>query len=147
MPLKLERDDQTTINLTPMIDIVFLLIIFFMVSTKFSELNEVERDLSINVPTVANATALTSAPKKRVIEVFSDGSIKLDQESISLADLETKLDAAQKQYRKLGVVVRGDGRSAYQCIADVLATCRKARITDLNLKVREASRVQSNSLR
>jgi biopolymer transport protein ExbD len=138
MPLKLERDDQTTINLTPMIDIVFLLIIFFMVSTKFSELNEVEKDLAINVPTVANANALTSAPKKRLIEVFSDGSIKLDQENISLADLGDQLDVAQKQYRKLGVVVRGDGRSAYQRIADVLATCRKARITDLNLKVREA---------
>jgi biopolymer transport protein ExbD len=136
MPLKLERDDQTTINLTPMIDIVFLLIIFFMVSTKFSELNEVEKDLAINVPTVANANALTSAPKKRLIEVFSDGSIKLDQENISLADLGDQLDVAQKQYRKLGVVVRGDGRSAYQRIADVLATCRKARITDLNLKVR-----------
>lgn len=138
MPLKLEREDQTTINLTPMIDIVFLLIIFFMVSTKFSELNEVEKDLAINVPTVTNANALTSAPKKRLIEVFSDGSIKLDQENISLADLGNQLDAAQKQYRKLGVVVRGDGRSAYQQIVDVLATCRKARITDLNLKVREA---------
>lgn len=138
MPLKLERDDQTTINLTPMIDIVFLLIIFFMVSTKFSELNEVEKDLAINVPTVANANALTSAPKKRLIEVFSDGSIKLDQENISLAELGSKLGAAQKQYRKLGVVVRGDGGSAYQHIADVLAACRKARITDLNLKVREA---------
>lgn len=138
MPLKLEREDQTTINLTPMIDIVFLLIIFFMVSTKFSELNEVEKDLAINVPTVTNANALTSAPKKRLIEVFSDGSIKLDQENISLADLGNQLDAAQKQYRKLGVVVRGDGRSAYQQIVDVLATCREARITDLNLKVREA---------
>ena len=72
MPLKIEREDQNAINLTPMIDIVFLLIIFFMVSTKFSELNEVERDLAINVPTVSDATALTAAPNKRLVEVSKD---------------------------------------------------------------------------
>ena len=67
MPLKIQRDDQTSINLTPMIDIVFLLIIFFMVSSRFTELNE--RDLALQVPAVANANALTSAPRKRVINV------------------------------------------------------------------------------
>ena len=140
MPLKIEREDQNAINLTPMIDIVFLLIIFFMVSTKFSELNEAERDLSINVPTVSNATALTSAPKKRLIEVARDGTIRLDQQPVTLSGLSMKLTAAKKQYPKLGVVVRGDGKSDFQPIASVLATCRKAQITDLNLKVREASR-------
>ncbi len=140
MPLKIEREDQNAINLTPMIDIVFLLIIFFMVSTKFSELNEAERDLSINVPTVSDATALTSAPNKRLIEVADDGSIKLDQRKVSLDDLSIRLSAAQQQYPKLGVVIRGDGHSAYQHIAAVLATCRRAQITDLNLKVQQASR-------
>ena len=140
MPLKIEREDQNAINLTPMIDIVFLLIIFFMVSTKFSELNEAERDLSINVPTVSDASALTSAPKKRLIEVSRDGTIMLDQQPVTLNGLSMKLTAAKKQYPKLGVVVRGDGKSDFQPIASVLATCRRAQITDLNLKVREASR-------
>lgn len=139
MPLKIEREDQNAINLTPMIDIVFLLIIFFMVSTKFSELNETERDLSINVPTVSDATALTSAPKKRLVEVAQDGTITLDQSRVTLDGLRIKLTAAKKQYPKLGVVVRGDGRSDFQPIASVLATCRQAQITDLNLKVRQAS--------
>ena len=139
MPLKIEREDQNAINLTPMIDIVFLLIIFFMVSTKFSELNEAERDLSINVPTVSNATALTSAPKKRLVEVAQDGTITLDHRQVTLNGLKTKLTAAKKQYPKLGVVVRGDGRSDFQPIASVLATCRQAQITDLNLKVRQAN--------
>ena len=44
-----------------MIDIVFLLIIFFMVGTKFSELNEIERDIALQVPQVTDARALTSA--------------------------------------------------------------------------------------
>ena len=140
MPLKIEREDQNAINLTPMIDIVFLLIIFFMVSTKFSELNEVERNISINVPTVSDATALTSAPKKRLVEVASDGTITLDQRRVTLEGLSLQLIAAKKQYPKLGVVVRGDGQGVFQHVASVLATCRKAQVTDLDLRVRQASR-------
>ena len=140
MPLKIEREDQNAINLTPMIDIVFLLIIFFMVSTKFSELNETERNISINVPTVSNATALTSAPKKRLVEVAQDGTITLDQNQVTLDGLRIRLTAAKKQYPKLGVVVRGDGRSNFQPIASVLATCRQAQINDLDISVRQASR-------
>ena len=141
MPLKIEREDQNAINLTPMIDIVFLLIIFFMVSTKFSELNEVERDLAINVPAVSDATALTAAPNKRLVEVSRDGSIKLDRHAVTLSELKSKLSAAKQQYPKLGVVIRGDGRGALQHSVEVLATCRKAQITDLNITLKQASRI------
>ena len=141
MPLKIEREDQNAINLTPMIDIVFLLIIFFMVSTKFSELNEVERDLAINVPAVSDATALTAAPNKRLVEVSRDGSIKLDRHAVTLGEVKSKLSAAKQQYPKLGVVIRGDGRGALQHSVEVLATCRKAQITDLNITLKQASRI------
>ena len=137
MPLKLQRDDQTTINLTPMIDIVFLLIIFFMVSTRFSELNEAERDIAINVPTVSTARALTAAPRKRVVNVFEDGSITLDRRQVTLRQLQTELAAAQRQYHKLGVVVRGDAEGKYQHVTSVIAAIRKADIADLSLSVRE----------
>jgi len=140
MPLKIEREDQNAINLTPMIDIVFLLIIFFMVSTKFSELNDVERELAVNIPAVSNATALTAAPNKRVIEVDSDGSISLDQQPVTLNELSLKLSAAQRQYPKLGVFIRGDTQAAYQHVLEVVATCRKAKITNFGFAHREASR-------
>ncbi len=138
MPLKVQRDDQTSINLTPMIDIVFLLIIFFMVGTKFSELNEVERDIALQVPQVTDAHALTSAPRRKVINVHRDGRIILDKESVSIQELKSKLSAAQQQYQKLGVTIRGDGESRYQKVADVMATCRQAEITDLTIAVRNA---------
>lgn len=137
MPLKIQRDDQSSINLTPMIDIVFLLIIFFMVGTKFSELNETERDITILVPTVTNAQALTSAPRKRVINVHQDGQIVLDQKPVTLDQLQLELVSARQQYNKLGVVIRGDESSRYGRVAQVIATCKKADISDLNISVRE----------
>ena len=83
---------------------------------------------------------MTAAPKKRVINVFEDGSVTLDQKQVSLSQLKAELSAAQKQYRKLGVVVRGDAESLYQHVANVIATCRKAEIADLNLSVQEIRR-------
>ena len=52
MPLKLQHDEMPTMNLTSMIDVLFLLIIFFMVATKFDEM---ERNIEIDVPQVAQA--------------------------------------------------------------------------------------------
>ena len=59
MPLKTLVDDAPTLNLTPMIDVVFLLIIFFMVGTKFTEL---ERTIALQVPQVSSAVPLSAAP-------------------------------------------------------------------------------------
>ena len=138
MPLKTQHDEQPSINLTPMIDIVFLLIIFFMVGTKFSELSEAERDLALQVPEVAETGTITSAPKKRVINVFPDGRIILDEEPVDLKTLKEKLVASVKQYAKTGVVIRGDASSAFQNVAEVVAVCHQAEISDLNLSVRVA---------
>ena len=126
-----------SINLTPMIDVVFLLIIFFMVGTKFSELNEQERDIALTVPQVTDAHALTAAPNKRVINVFSDGHIELEKRTVTITELLAELAVARQQYQKLGVVIRGDADSRYQNVANVIATCRKADITDLNISVSE----------
>lgn len=138
MPLRVQRDEQPSVNLTPMIDIVFLLIIFFMVGTKFSELNEAEKNIALNVPEVKSATALTAAPKKRVINVFEDGQVTLDATPVSLSELTTELKNARQQYKGLGVVVRGDAAAFYQHVADVLAACNSAEISDLGISVRVA---------
>ena len=88
MPLKTRKEDLSSINLTPLIDIIFLLIIFFMVGSRFTELNEPEKDIALNVPKVTNAKALTSAPRHRVINVFKDGTVQLDDDTVSLDELK-----------------------------------------------------------
>lgn len=139
MPLKIHRDEQTSINLTPMIDIVFLLIIFFMVGSRFSEIQQTERDIALRVPQVQSAQALTHTPGKRIINVYSDGQITLDQKSVTLPELENQLATARQQYQKLGVVVRGDRESQFDQVAQVIATCERVKIRDLNIAVSSQS--------
>ena len=134
MPLKTHVDEQPTLNLTPMIDIVFLLIIFFMVGTKFSEL---ERKIGLHIPEVSNVEALTAAPEPKVVNVYGDGQITLDRMPVdSLAELTERLAAAKSQYSDLGVLVRGDASGRFQNVAEVLNACKQADVRELGIAVR-----------
>jgi biopolymer transport protein ExbD len=135
MPLKTHIDEQPTLNLAPMIDVVFLLIIFFMVGTQYSDL---ERSLPLDLPEVSEGGALTSAPEKRVINVYRDGRITLDQQSVSLDELTNRLAQARSQYQDTGVVVRGDGAGPFQHVAEVLNACKQAGISELAISVKLA---------
>lgn len=135
MPLKTHQDEQPSLNLTPMIDIVFLLIIFFMVGTKFTELSEAEQSLPLEVPKVSKAGALTAAPTKRVINVFRDGSVTLDRQPMSLAQLDQDLRQALIDYPKIGIVIRGDAEGRFQNVANVLAVCREAGVSNFAISV------------
>ena len=136
MPLKTHVDEQPTLNLTPMIDIVFLLIIFFMVGTKFSEL---ERKIGLRVPEVTNAEALTSAPEPKVVNVYRNGGITLDRTPVTLRELTQTLTAARSQYADLGVLVRGDANGRFQRVAEVLNACKQADVRELGISVRPAA--------
>ncbi len=133
MPLKTQRDEPPALNLTPMIDVVFLLIIFFMLGTKFTEL---ERKIELRIPEVTRAETLTPAPDPRIINVYRDGTITLDRETVSLDQLKEKLAQAAEQYSQLGVLVRGDAQGSFQRIAEVLNACKQAQVRHLGIAVR-----------
>lgn len=137
MPLKTYVDEQPGLNLTPMIDIVFLLIIFFMVGTKFSEL---ERNIGLQVPEVNDTGTLTAAPEKRVINIYHDGQLTLDRDDVTLEELSSRLTAARAQYADLGVLIRGDATSPFQNVAEVLNACKQAGIAEMGVSVKLASR-------
>ena len=118
-----------------MIDVVFLLIIFFMVATKFSEL---ERNIELTLPEVAAPVALTAPPRDRVVNVFADGRLALDDERLSLADLTVRLTEARREYPNIGVVIRGDANCPFQHVASALGACQQADIPQLAVSVRLA---------
>jgi biopolymer transport protein ExbD len=74
-----------------------------------------------------------------VINVYRDGRIELDRQSVSLGQLTAQLADAQRQYAELGVVIRGDGQGPFQNVAAVLTACRQAGISEMGISVREGS--------
>ena len=133
-------DEIPTLNLTSMIDVLFLLIIFFMVGTKFVES---DRQIELKLPQVKAGGALTAAPEKKVINVYHDGQITLDRKNVTLDELTARLAAGRSQYKALGVLVRGDGTATFQSVASVLNACKQAGISDLAISV-EMARAEKN---
>jgi biopolymer transport protein ExbD len=78
---------------------------------------------------------------------LKDGKIVLDNETVTIGELYDELIDTKNQYQKLGVIVRGDANSKYQNVADVIATCKRADIGDLNISVRVARAGNTNVLK
>lgn len=144
MPLKTQLDEQPSLNLTSMIDIVFNLMIFFMVGTRFSSLEE---RIDVRVPQVSSAAPSRVAPSKLTIAVQRDGAILLDGRPLALEQLGPQLRAERLRNPKLAVVVRGDGDGALKHAAAVLSACRVAGIADLGIAVRVEPTARTASVR
>src|SRR5262245_62136116 len=132
MPLKTHQDELPVLNFTPMVDIVFNLLIFFMVSTQFVD---DERKVDLSLPDVGGASGLSEVPRSRTINVFKDGSITLDSQPVNVTELRSLLVAAHRRYEGLQVTIRGDAAAPYQAVASAMTACRQAGIAEMGIAV------------
>ncbi|MCA9135475.1 MAG: biopolymer transporter ExbD [Planctomycetales bacterium] len=133
MALRQSRTEDPTINLTPMIDVVFLLVIFFMVGAKYSQR---EGRIPVNVPGVDQPRAMVRGPDKWIVEVTREGQIYLDGREVTVDGLRSELSRGQAEFPNLGVVVRGDGEGTLDTYARVLSVCSAAGVRELDVAVK-----------
>ena len=127
MAVELEKAKGTTLSslsLTPLIDIVFLLLIFFLVVSKFED---EERELAVQVPTASEAKPLSSPPQQITVNVNQKGEYFVHHKLVSRAALKRILqEAAEKNPASQSVEIRGDGRTSWQDIITVINLCKAA---------------------
>ena len=124
MPLKTSQVEELPgLNLTSMIDVVFLLLIFFMVATKFSES---QQQIGIKLPGGTALNALVAAPDQRNVGVARDGSVTLDGQPVNLGELTNRLRAMHAQYPGLVVAVNGDSDASYQTVMSAMLAVQSA---------------------
>lgn len=134
MPLKTSTlEELPSVNMTPMIDVVFLLIIFFMVGTQFTQS---EQEIALKLPGVGSLKTMVAAPDRRDVLVGVDGSIFFDGETLSVEQLVQKLTLMRVRYPDLRVSVRADGDTKLQHMATVMAAVNNAGVADLSMAVR-----------
>jgi biopolymer transport protein ExbD len=137
MPIKTSTlDEMPALNLTAMIDVLFLLIIFFMLGTKFIE---DERRIAVETPRVGANRGLAAPSDKKIVSIDRGGIISLDGQTVSLAELTTRLATVREKNKRLGVLVRGDANAAFQLVAGVLSACKEAGVSDVGVSVRIAN--------
>lgn len=112
-----------TIELTPIIDMVFLLLIFFLVATTYQQS---EREIAIALPEAEAAGPISTVLREIIINVDGQGQIIVSGQTVSLEELRTLVGDAIKVNADQKVSVRGDKDIAYGTIARVLDVCKAA---------------------
>ncbi|QTF94127.1 biopolymer transporter ExbD [Halomonas sp. BM-2019] len=108
------RREPVEVNLTPLIDVVFLLLIFFMVSTTF----ETRQALELELPETVSGAAAEVSPVTVVITAA--GAYRLGERELTPAELPAALAAEADQAREHGLVVEADGRASHADVVRVL---------------------------
>ena len=119
--------EASTIDLTPLIDVVFLLLIFFMVSTVFKK---EELALILNLPTGESSDSTTNSNKSFQIEVTKN-EIALNGKKLSIDEMSEQLKSTEN--KKIPVILRIDQLVEYKKVVKVIDILKKHRLENLNL--------------
>lgn len=112
-------------QIAPMVDIVFLLLIFFLVTWNFARH---ETELDVKVPTAKEGKESRRSVGEVIINVKNDGSIVINRKTVSAEELGGTLCKISELYPDQAVVLRGDQSADYRHIVAVLDICRAANI-------------------
>jgi biopolymer transport protein ExbD len=124
-----QSEESFEVPQTPLIDIIFILIIFFLVATTFySE----ERDVEVKLPEGSEGTIITRDNSRMVINVRQGGVLVVNNAILSLEQLDRELQnyrASESSY----VEIRGDSSANHGRIMTVINMCKKHGLSDLSL--------------
>ena len=115
------------INITPMLDLAYVLVVIFIIMTTASV-----QGMKVNLPH-ASAQQSLAKPTTKAITVTSDGRIFLDTVPVSMPELQSRLVADEAATPDFPVVVSGDGAASYQTIMNVLDLLGRLNISSVGL--------------
>jgi biopolymer transport protein ExbD len=122
-----DHDDIVEINVVPMLDLAWNLLVVFMLVVTASV-----QGISVNLPK-ASAAASKIKPTTKAITITADGTLFLDSFVVSMPELEARLRQYKAADPNLPVLVRGDEKITYKRMIEVLDLLQKLEITQLGL--------------
>ena len=111
-----------TINVTPMLDLAYVLLVVFILMTTASV-----QGLSINLPKPSNKPS-TEQHELRIVQVLPDGSLMVNGVNVTLPQLEAQLLQAKAADPKMSVAIKGDARTQYAKVVEVIDLCNKIEV-------------------
>jgi len=118
------------INMTPVIDMMFILVIFFALNSVY---REEERDIQVSLPANAQGASLSSSPKVIVLNVRKNGSYVIGNQQVTLDEVGEKVRDALKEDPEQKVLIRGDDQALHGYVAQAVAACRFAGVKQANI--------------
>ncbi|HEY5870889.1 MAG TPA: biopolymer transporter ExbD [Candidatus Tectomicrobia bacterium] len=135
MRIARQESAKARIEIIPMIDVIFFLLVFFMVSTLSMTIN---RGLPVNLPTAA--TSQKDIRDNVSLTVTQDGKMFLNKEPVTLQDMGTRVRAALVSDPQLAVVINADGHVLHSTVVDILDELRQAGVSGLAIAVKSGKK-------
>lgn len=126
--------DEPVVNLTPMIDVIFTLLVFFMLATTFLER---ERLLDLELPTATSPAQSPAGREELVINIARGGQVWIDGRELDGESLSKVLSDAAHRDPRVPVTVRGDRRVYHEEVVRVLDHCLRAGLANVAVSTRE----------
>ncbi len=122
-------ESEDTIQLAPLIDIVFLTLVFFITTAVFTSL---ESEIDIALPTASSAVPSERTRGEIIINLRNDGQIVLNNRELSIPELQEVLNRVSQNFPGGAVIVRGDREANLGRAIAVLNCCRNADIQNVS---------------
>jgi biopolymer transport protein ExbD len=135
MRIPRKQSEKARIEIIPMIDVIFFLLVFFMISTLSMTIN---RGLPVNLPTAATSQKETRDNVN--LTVMQDGHMFLNKEPITLQDMGPRVKAALASDPQLAVVINADGQVLHSTVVDILDELRQAGVSGLAIAVKSGKK-------
>jgi len=124
------RAKAPALALTSMLDVIFLLLCFFVTASVFSQW---ESEISISLPAASSSETPSRLPGEVILNVARDGSVTVNARKLTLNDLGERLRKVADFYPGQPVVIRADRETSYDSLVKVLDTCRVAGVWNFSL--------------
>ena len=121
----------STLSLTPLIDVVFLLLIFFLVTSEFED---EEKRLNIILPSATTAVPMTGKPREIIVDIDKEGRVFLSGQPTDYEELERLLKVAvASNPTSQSVVIRADRSTQFQPVVNVMNMCNQTGISEYSV--------------
>jgi biopolymer transport protein ExbD len=126
------EEEEATLSLTPLIDVVLLLLIFYVVTTAF-----IDRAIDLQLPE-SQSSAIPDEKKKLTIELGVGGALALNGEPITIERLDRGIEREAKADMIKAVEIRADRRVIHGRVVEVLGIVKKHGIDNVGIAVKQA---------
>ena len=126
-----KKKDESNIDLTPMLDVVFILLIFFVVTASFLKENAMDiegQDPNNNPPPPSNDT-----PKNILIQIDSRNQLFFNQERIDISAVRARVASARAENPAASVIIRPDKQSSANFLVETMDSARAAGVTTISV--------------
>ena len=122
--------------LTSMLDVIFLLLCFFVTISVFSQW---ESEITIRLPSASTAEEPDRLPGEIVVSLAKDGKVTVNGKTLGLDDLRDRLAKVAKFYPDQAVIIRADKDVRYELLVGVIDTCRAANVWNFSFATEEGN--------